>query len=190
MVLDTCSEEELLALVCNNDDKGAYERLYCRLYPNLLRFAYSKTANLEESEDIVQDILLQLWNRRHKIILIERLESYLIKAVKYKVLDQIGKQKNQAIYMQSIDLALTTYTTDTDFLVRESLFKDYIDHALNSLPPRMREAFLLSRENGLSHEEIAIQLGISQHTVATHIKNALKILKKKLLTNSFMVLFY
>lgn len=190
MGLDTCSDEELLDLLCKFDDKAAYEQLYGRLYAGLLRFAYSKTGNLEESEDLVQDILLQLWNRRHKIVLIEKLENYLLKAVKYKVLDQIGKRKNKDAYIQSIDLALNSFTSDTDFLARESLFKEYIDDALKSLPLRMREAFLLSREKGMTHEEIALQLGISPHTVSTHIKNALKILRKKLLTTSFLVLFY
>ncbi|TDQ73448.1 RNA polymerase sigma factor [Sphingobacterium yanglingense] len=182
------TDEELLQLVCNQDSRTAYEELYKRFYGNLLRLAYHKTGDLATAEDIVQDILLQVWKRRERIVLKERLAGYLTKAVKYKVLDVIAKKKNKDIYLSNMEDELTGIISNTDYAARESLFKEYISEELNKLPPRMRETFLLSREEGLNHEEIAAQLGISIHTVSTHITKAISILKKKLLVNSFLVI--
>ncbi len=182
------TDEELLQLVCDQDSRSAYEELYTRFYERLLRLAYQKLGDFAIAEDIVQDILLQVWNRRARIILKERLENYLTKAVKYKVLDVIAKKKNKDIYLASMGDELTGIIANTDYAAREALFKEYIDEELSKLPPRMRETFLLSREEGLNHEEIAAQLGISIHTVSTQITKAIAILKKKLLTNSFLVI--
>lgn len=182
------TDEKLLEQVCNADSKEAYEVLYKRFYAKLLRQCYQKLGELPAAEDIVQDILLQLWNRRKRIVLQEKLEGYLMKAVKYKVIDFIAKKKNNSIYLSSIDQTLTDIVSNTDHSVRESLFKDYINDELKKLPPRMRTAFLLSRDEGLSHAEIAEQLDISVHTVSTHITKAITILKRNLLTNSFLVI--
>ncbi|ERJ61368.1 RNA polymerase sigma factor [Sphingobacterium paucimobilis] len=182
------TDEELLQLVRDQDSRVAYEELYKRFYAVLLRLAYQKIADFAAAEDIVQDILLQVWKRRTRIVLKERLASYLAKAVKYKVLDIIAKNKNKDLYLSAVGDELTGIISNTDYAARESLFKEYIDEELSKLPPRMRETFLLSREEGLTHEEIASQLGISIHTVSTHITKAISILKKKLLINSFLVI--
>lgn len=190
MNLHNLSDEELLDSVCIADSRSAYEKIYVKFYPDMLRYAHSKLASLEEAEDIVQDILLQIWNRRKQIVLQEKLNNYLIKAVKYKILDHISKSKRHKVYLQSIDQFMHQVIANTDFTARESLFKNYIESEIEKLPPRMRQAFLLSRNENLSHEEIAAQLGLSVHTVSTHIKSAIKILKKKLLIYSFFMIFY
>lgn len=183
------SAEELLNLVIQESNKEAYEELYLSFYPGLLQFAFHKIGNLESAEDIVQDVLLQLWNRRSRIVLIENLNSYLLKAVKYKILDNISCQRYKDIYLKSLEHAMMPYQENTDFKARESSFKSLIDAEIDKLPPRMKESFLLSRNAGLSHQEIANQLGISIHTVSTNIKLALKILKIKLLNTSVLILF-
>ena len=68
----------------------------------------------------------------------------------------------------------------TDFLIRENDLKTLIEKEIQALPPRMKEAFQLSRKEKLSHKEIANLMDISEQTVSTQIKKALRILRVRL----------
>ena len=75
---------------------------------------------------------------------------------------------------------LDTAVPGTDFLVRENDLKALIEKEIHLLPPKMREVFILSRNKRMSHREIADVLAISEQTVSTHIKRALRVLRIRL----------
>ncbi|WP_233260621.1 sigma-70 family RNA polymerase sigma factor [Pedobacter sp. HMWF019] len=78
----------------------------------------------------------------------------------------------------------------TDYPIREKQLQFVIDREIAGLPEKMREVFLMSRVSNLSHKEIAAQLGISEQTVSTQIKRALKILRSRLGLMLYLVLWF
>ncbi len=76
----------------------------------------------------------------------------------------------------------------TDFLIRENDLKNLIEKEIQALPPRMKEVFQLSRKDKLSHKEIANLMDISEQTVSTQIKKALRILRVRLGLITFLIM--
>jgi RNA polymerase sigma factor (sigma-70 family) len=108
------------------------------------------------------------------------LPSYLFTAVRNKALDLFSHKKVEAKYLASLQNFIEDAGVQTDFLIRENDLKNLIEKEIQSLPPRMKEAFQLSRKEKLSHKEIAHLMDISEQTVSTQIKKALRILRVRL----------
>jgi RNA polymerase sigma-70 factor (ECF subfamily) len=140
---------------------------------------------MELSEDIVQSAFVRLWENRHAIKS-PSIRHYLASAVKNNCIDLIRKKETQKKYVQR-----QTHQEEghgSDFWAESELEK-MIETAINNLPPRCREIFILSRYEGLKSHEIAQKLQLSQRTVETQITKALKILRKDLKDYLFQLLF-
>jgi RNA polymerase sigma factor (sigma-70 family) len=92
----------------------------------------------------------------------------------------IGRKKVESQYVASIDTSVINSHLFTDYKVRESELALIIEREVAALPQKMPEVFLMSRNDHLSHKEIADKLGISETTVSRQISNALKILRTRL----------
>ena len=108
------------------------------------------------------------------------LPSYLFTSVRNKALDLFSHKKVEARYFASLQNFIDDAGIHTDFLIRENDLKNLIEKEIQALPPRMREVFSLSRKNRLTHKEIARLMDISEQTVSTQIKRALRILRVRL----------
>lgn len=179
--LKLLSDEELFSCLSSNDSKQAFELIYKKHYPSLLRYSYSKVGDFEQAEDIVQEVLMQLWSRRFELSFHTSVNNYLRRAVKYKIIDLISKMKHRKTYLDSLEYVEQSSVSDTDYLLRESLFREMIEQEIDKLPKRMKEVFIMSRYEYMSHQEIADKLGLSVHTVSTQIKKTLKILRNSVL---------
>lgn len=161
------------------DDILAYQELYDRYHSILYLYTIKKINNSEDSYDLVQDIFVNIWTKRQSLRIKESFKSYIFTAVRNKILDKISHEKVQEKYIQSLEKKLFQIQ-NTDYLIREKELNDLINKEIDTMPPRMKEIFHLSRKEYLNNDEIAIKLSISKSTVETQIKRALKILKIKL----------
>lgn len=173
------SDEELFELVATSSNHEAYERLFERYYADLIRYTYSRVGEFYLAEDIVQEVLMSIWRRRKSVIVPKTVKAYFFQAIKYKIADEISKIKYGKEYLESLEIPITA---NTDFKVRESMLQAKIDQEIEKLPKRMKEVFILSRKENMSHQEIADHLGLSVHTVSTQIKKTLKLLRSRLLS--------
>jgi len=173
------TDQELSSLLSEGDER-AYTEIYERYHSLLYIFANKKLYNKEESEDIVQEVLIAIWNRRFDLTLERSLASYLFTAVRNKALDLFSHRKVESTYVAALQNFIDDAGTSADFLVRENDLRLLIEKEIEALPPRMREVFKLSRKNLLSHREIAIVMDISEQTVSTQIKKALRVLRIRL----------
>lgn len=173
------SDEELFALVVASSNHEAYEELFERFYADLIRYTYARVGEFYLAEDIVQEVLMSIWRRRKSTIVPKMVKAYFLQAVKYKIADEISKIKYGKEYLESLEIPITA---NTDFKVRESMLQAKIDQEIEKLPKRMKEVFILSRNENMSHQEIADHLGLSVHTVSTQIKKTLKLLRSRLLS--------
>jgi RNA polymerase sigma-70 factor (family 1) len=180
LALNKFSDEELIPLL-RADDHGAFNEIYERYKGILVIHACKKLdGDLEDAKEIVQEVFSNFWHNRHALPGINVLKAYLYTLVRNRVLNYIQHQDVVTRYADSFSRYEKEYDYSTDRLIREKQMLEIIDREINALPAKMKEVFLLSRKNYLSHKEIAEKLEISEHTVKNHIKSALKILRNRL----------
>lgn len=156
----------------------ALRSLYDRYWNRIYVYTLYKVEFQETAEDIVQDIFIDLWNRRENLV-IERLESYLFRAAKNRIIDVIkaGLIRKYHEGSSGADYLPISQKLDTE---EEMAFKELqvaIDEGLELLPEKTREIFRLNRLDQLSAREVSILMDIPQRTVEYHIAHALRIMK-------------
>lgn len=179
MIYKKNTDQELLTLITQGD-RLAFGEVYERYKGVLFAHAYRRLSNQEEAEDVIHDLFTQLWNKRDALIIQTELSFYLYTAVRNRVFKIISRKKIESEYIASIDTTIVNSHLFTDHKVRERELALVIEREIAALPSKMREVFLLSRNEHLSHKEIADKLDISEKTVSRQISNALKILRTKL----------
>jgi len=181
-------DSELITLL-KKGNKRAFAAIFNKYNSLLLAHVYKKTRDREEAKDIVQEVFTMLWVKRDQIKPKSNLGGYLMLAVKHKVLDLMGHKNVKSRYFDSLATFAMKAENATDHRIREKQLQDMIAKEIAALPPKMQEVFLMSRENQLSHKEIARQLNISEETVNTQIKRALKALRLKLGLVLYLTMF-
>jgi RNA polymerase sigma-70 factor (family 1) len=179
MSFDSLSDPELVALL-QLGDRAAYKEIYQRYSVLLLNHAYNKTRSREEAKDIVHEVFAALWANQENINPENNLAGYLYTCVRNVFFNQVARNNVQIKYLASVKEFSMSGSIITDYLVRERQLLEIINREIESLPPKMGEVFKLSRNEYLTHKQIAERLEISEQTVSKHITNALKILRVKL----------
>jgi len=176
---------ELLALV-RNDSMEAFEELYNRYWKSLYSFAYKRVRSKEISEEIVQDFLANLWAGRKTLVIKTSFEGYIYTAVRNLVFNYIAKETRRKAYSHFVQL----FRIDTDNSTEETIntrdLQQNIEKGLHDLPEKCRSVFELSRRENKSNKEIALELGISEKTVESHLTKAIKRLRVTLNSAFFM----
>lgn len=180
------SNKELLILIREGDMiafYNIYERYCKRLYGFVLRYIKNET----DAEDIVQEVFIKVWESRNKIDVYSSFEAFLFTIAYNSTISLFRKRVCEKKYLEY--LKLLQHLENAPELTDEIQFKDLnkkVQILLNKLTARQKEIFLLSREEGLSHDEIAKKLNISINTVKKHMVNTLAFIKYGL-DNSLMV---
>lgn len=174
--ITTLSDSELLDML-RIDNREAFTELYSRYWKRLFTVAANKTRMAEEAEEIVQDIFISLWQRRRTIKITTTLNAYLAVSVKYRVIKFLAKQHQYFKYTEHSFIHLPTSANSTEDRMEFEELKSRLEHLVANLPEKCRLVFKASREEGLSHKQIADSYGISEKTVEAHIGKALKTLR-------------
>jgi RNA polymerase sigma-70 factor (family 1) len=182
------TDQELVSLL-KKGDTAAYTQIYDRYERLLFIHAYKRLQNREEARDIIQDLFIVLWTKREDVNLISSLRAYLYTATRNRIFDLIARQKLQSNYVLSLQKFIDAGDYTTDHRIRINQLNAIIEKEIAQLPAKMREVFELSRNEQLSHREIAERLDISEQTVKKQVQNALKVLKVKLGPLFTMLLF-
>jgi RNA polymerase sigma-70 factor (ECF subfamily) len=183
-------DHELLFMLKANDELGLkyiYDKYWKRLYLS----AFSIIREAGPCEDIVQDVLLQLWLKRDDVI-IHSLKSYLFTAVRYKVLSFIKSAGQRKVFIDTGELEQLAGIEELKDRLHERDINEMLDNGIASLPLRCKEVFMLSRKEFLSNKEIAGRMGISIKTVEAQMTIALRQLKINMseLLSGLIVIFY
>jgi len=180
------SDSELFDLLKNND-QAAYLEIYDRYKVLLQNHAIRKLPEMDDVEDILQELFIDLWEKRANIHLTTGLGNYLYTAVRNRIFNLFYKRQRQTNYLNSLTSLIEKGEYVTDITLREKEFSEIIRNEINLLPPRMKEVFLLHRNESLTYKEIADLLGTSELTVATQIKKSLKTLRIRLGSSGFLI---
>lgn len=164
-------------MTTNTEIERNFEQLFRRHYQQLCSYANSFLNDMESSEDVVQELFIKIWDQQKLQMGVENLKFYLFTAVRNNCLSRIRKnKKNYFEELRDEDAAdemlpgfgKVDEAPDTNALIA---------NALNRLPPKCREVFLLSRLSGQTYLQIARSLGISVKTVENQMGKAIRLLK-------------
>ncbi|MDR3704694.1 MAG: RNA polymerase sigma-70 factor [Paludibacteraceae bacterium] len=163
-------------------DSSAFKELYRLYYVSLCRFAYKYVGDVAQSEDIVQDTLLKIWEQRGKLSGLTSLKSYLFSAVKNSCLNFLEHQKVVNKYTENVSVEINLLSLqyeDTAFDEDKFFLENQLLAAIDDLPKQCGEIFKMKYLEGLRTKEIATQTNLSPRTVEAHVFNALKTLREK-----------
>ena len=176
-----------LWLAIRNDDEQAFAMLFDRYWVRLYKTALRYLKDRENSEEIVHDVFLNIWDRRHQLE-IESIPSYLLTAIRYQVYNRMRAAKPPlTLVLNDLEMDnLLDYNQGDHRIKNQELLRE-LNHYLEKLPKRCQEIFYMSRMDNLSNQEIAGRLGISKRTVENQITKALKHLRSCLKQFSTML---
>ena len=167
---------KIYSLFKKNPEEGfklTFDTCYEKLVKKVIFIINDQTV----AEDIVQEVLLDFWNRKVWNAIEISIEAYLNRAVSYKCIDYLRKNK------RATKVVLPNEINDACDLLGEvdrPVLQERINQVINSLPPKCRTIFLLSKYEELPNKAIAAQLNISVKTVENQMTIALKLLRKTL----------
>lgn len=173
-IFDT--DQEILTSLAANDAR-AFDFLYQKFFSKLYAAAYKRLQNRELTEEVIQDLFISLWERRKTLEINTTIEAYLFSSVKYLVIAQY--KKNNLFEQYSNTVLQNDDSNFTEQMVAFDELNEAYQQALQALPERCREIFLMKR-TGLSQREISERLDISEKTVENQMTKALKILREAL----------
>ncbi len=160
-------------------DRTEYKRLYELYYNELASYIFSLNKNKQEAEDIVQNVMLNIWRSKKTLEIKTSLKSYLYKACYYEYITHYNNAKKKSKYIEANKKNALAYFIEEDVDSIKQKIK-YIHLEINRLPPKCKEIFILSKIQGLKYREIAASLNISTKTVENQISKALSRIKEGL----------
>jgi len=175
--------EKILVHELKMGNAKAYEQLFFSYHKKLYNFCFSITGNTQESEDLIQEVFISIWNCRHQLDETRSFNGFVFKIARNKALNIIKHKLNRQIYIQ--------YTNNDEpehwnAEIETQELMNIIKKSLEALSEQTRKIFLLSRNEGLTYKEISQKLDISENIVDHEIRKALKSIKESLVTLDYL----
>jgi len=174
-------EEETLHINLNAPfhkvDTQDFEGLFKTHYVELCTFAQVILKDPFAAEDIVQEVFIKLWAKRKELEFSASIKTYLFTATKNSCLNHLNKYKRRSELLNIYLAGIEQYAENVDAHICYQDLQQKMTEVINTLPPRCREVFVLSRSHAKSYKEIGEQLDISVKTVEQQISKALKQLR-------------
>ena len=170
------SEQELLQLITKGDEV-AFAALFNNYRNKIYSIAYELTESTVIAEEIVQDTFLKIWLRRETLEDVTHFKAYLFTIARnyvFSALKSIARRQN-------MELKIVQHTpgfySDTENRVIQKEYDAILKQAVNSLPPKQKEVYLLMKEQGMKRHEVAAALQVSEETVKTHLAQAMRAIR-------------
>lgn len=166
---------ELQNRIADYDDVAAYKKLFFHFFLPLKSFSFSILKTKETAEEVVSDVLIEIWARRKQLPEIEDLKMYLYVSVRNTSLRKLQQtQKTTVLSLDELEVEFASADPDAEAsLITDELAKK-IELAINQLPPQCKIIFKLAKEDKLKYKEIAVLLNISVKTIDNQLSTALK----------------
>lgn len=172
----TVEDAEIVRLL-KNDDEKAIDLLFDNYYNYLCGVVYRVISDADYAEDLVQEIFLDIWRKRHDLNISTSLRAYLRRAGVNRSLNFIRKQKMKFEDAEETMNDLRSTEISGQVEMEHSELEQRIHSCIDALPPKCKLIFGMSRFENMSYQEIANSLEISVKTVENQISKALKLLR-------------
>lgn len=172
----------LIKLVSEAKGNEACRYLWDQYYKILIKFSMAYLKSNELAEEVVSDVLFQVWNNKHNLENIQNLRVYLFSAVKNRCYTQLQRQKrDQTLFVDNNDVKDDLYfdnKVDPENQMITGELSKFIQEIIEDLPQRCKQIYKMVREEGLRNKDVAVKLGISVNTIDVQLAIALKKLTK------------
>ena len=167
--------KQLLAEIALHDSQVAYKQLFLLLHKPLCRFAWSILKSNDDAQEVVSDVFIGIWEKRHRLTSIESPLLYFYTSVKNHSLNRIAREKRQqTVAPEEWFVQLNSVYFDPEKLMMTDEIIRQVKQAIYDLPPRCRLVFKLVKEDGLKYREVAELLQLSAKTVEAQMAIALR----------------
>ncbi len=170
-------KKELLNRI-KNGDEGAFNKLYYLFKEPAVRFCNSIIKDYEESENLIQEVFIKIWEKRQGINPELNFNSYLFTIIRNRVYDYLKEVKKNEFVKERYWHNIMKYQNSEPDLKEERISN--IKKAISGLSEKRKEIILLNFEGGKSYEEIANMMNISKNTVKNQLVKAKQIIRAQM----------
>ena len=187
-------KETKLLTELQKGNKRAFETIYNLYWKELYLHAYKRLNTEHQAEELVQELFIQLWEKRTEIKVEKSLKSYLYGIIKKRILYYLREQYRESAHYEAFGKNIVKVNGNLEHRIVQRDMIQKIEDLVQKLPVKTRYVFELSRKKFLSNKEIAGQLNISEKAVEYHIHSSLNFIKSNcsdyLLSISMWALFF
>lgn len=176
---DTYNEKDLFRRIADGDE-SAFAEIFYRYKSPLFDYGMKITKSQVAAEELVQECFIKLWLSRQNLLSIDNPVGYLHMMARNAGVDYLRRLSLDAGLQQKVWAGISTTENPTLQKVQVTETQRLIDEAVAQLPAQQRTVFMLSRYEGLSYEEIGLQMGIAGNTVKNHLVKGLKFVREYL----------
>jgi RNA polymerase sigma factor (sigma-70 family) len=195
-VITKNADDSLLWQALKRSEKAAYEILLKKYYPIVLNYGVRFYKDKEFVKDCVQDLFIEIWNRREYLADVVSVKSYLLQSIRKNIIRESSRLK----WFREADKISDDHDFDVEFDIETYLISREVENELlqklrfelDKLTKRQREAIFLRFNQDLSYEEIAIIMDINYRSVVNLIHEAIKAIRKNwfsVLLSSFLFIY-
>lgn len=185
---DLVGEKLLLQQIAMGDERAfrfIFDTYKARTFTFVVNFIHSKA----DAEEIIQDTFLNLWQNRISLTAVEHPRNYIYTIVRNKTLRYLSNVARDEKMMKVVwaNMQIEFNPTEETLQLRES--REQINKALSMLSEQKQKIFKMSREQGMNHENIALETGLSKSRVKNIIVEVIHFIKTFLSRNSLIIMF-
>jgi RNA polymerase sigma-70 factor (ECF subfamily) len=158
-------------------DEAAFRALFDLYRSRFYAVALKMTRSEYIAEEIVQEVFVLLWAKRTQLTTIEKPSTYLFTIVYNSIYAHFKKIALEKKAHQALSEQLTDLESPLEIILQNKENEQLLQRAIEQLPPQQQLVYKLSKQEGLSREEIAERLQISPNTVKNHLQEAIKFLR-------------
>ncbi len=168
--------KEILADLLKTGSRKAYEAFFKGYYQDLFLWANSILKDPDAAEDIVQEFFVDFWEKKRYKSITSNLQSYIFRSVRNSCLNYIRREKKLIHDIEHLEEQEVAPKINLETLENS----EEIYSAINQLPEKCREVFMLCCVNGYTYNEASEDLDVSINTIRTHMVRAFRFLREKL----------
>ncbi|MCK9413810.1 MAG: RNA polymerase sigma-70 factor [Prolixibacteraceae bacterium] len=180
MDIEQTERLKLITEQLKTGSKEAFHLLFDAYAPKIHAFALSYLKNESDADELLQELFLKLWEMRASLDSSKNIKSFLFKVCINLIYDMIRRKNIEQAYL---NFSIKNIQTNNDSTWHEVIYNDMLVNLnllVATMPYQRQRIFKLSKEDGLSNEEIALELGLSKRTVENQLYRAVSFLKEKL----------
>ena len=172
----TLNESELLVRIAEGDQL-AFKKVYDTYFNRTYAFAFHVLHSKDLAQEVVQEVMLKIWQLGDELLAVRNLEGYLKMLAKRRAIDLLRRQQLERRAVQKSQENWQENSDDTEEAIILNEIREILETGISLLPHQQRIVYKLCQQQGLKYDQAAEQLNISPGTVHRHMKLALKFLR-------------
>jgi RNA polymerase sigma-70 factor (ECF subfamily) len=190
---ETQAEERVLMQLVAEGSRESFAILHKRYHPKLYQYILTFLNNDGvEAEEVLQETFINIWKKRETLFAVQHFEAYIRRSVKNRILNRLKHQEFQQRLSKSIEQRSNKNIHEVEEVLQYNEYFKIAQEAISKLPSKRKLIFLMSTEEGMSLDDIAISMNVSKSRVKQQLYNAIAYIKlylKKHAAWVFVLLF-